>query len=247
MNSKNTFDMIIVGAGPAGASAAIYARKYGLNALLLDKESFPRDKICGDAISGKSMMILRELHLIEEASQLGGALIDSVTFGSPNNVSVNISLQGAKRKGMPTGLVVPREKFDHFLIQNAKDAGTHVIENFTVNDLIQENNFITGVRGKRHGQDNNEEFHAPLIIGADGYNSIVSRKTGNYEHDPDHWVVALRQYWKGVEGLEHQIVNILIDAVVENAIRLYLDSDKIVKAFHHRLARLIHQQNGHVP
>ena len=49
------YDIIIVGAGPAGTSAALYAEKYGLKTVILDKSSFPRDKICGDALSGKSV------------------------------------------------------------------------------------------------------------------------------------------------------------------------------------------------
>jgi Dehydrogenases (flavoproteins) len=47
------YDVIIVGAGPAGTSAALYANKLGLKTVLIDKSRFPRDKICGDALSGK--------------------------------------------------------------------------------------------------------------------------------------------------------------------------------------------------
>jgi len=60
---ENTFDLIVVGAGPAGSSAALFAAQQGLNVCLLEKAAFPRDKTCGDAISGKSMMILKELGL----------------------------------------------------------------------------------------------------------------------------------------------------------------------------------------
>jgi predicted flavoprotein YhiN len=53
------YDLIIVGGGPAGAVTALYAARRGLRILLLDKSRFPRDKICGDAISGKAISILR--------------------------------------------------------------------------------------------------------------------------------------------------------------------------------------------
>ena len=55
------FDVVVVGGGPSGSSAAVFASKQGLNVLLLDKEVFPREKTCGDGISGKSIKMLREL------------------------------------------------------------------------------------------------------------------------------------------------------------------------------------------
>ena len=58
MSQKNIYDVIIIGGGPAGSAAALFAKKNNLNTLLLEKDIFPRDKICGDAVSGKSMSIL---------------------------------------------------------------------------------------------------------------------------------------------------------------------------------------------
>ena len=57
------YDVIIVGAGPAGSAAALYAHRLGLNCILLDKAVFPRDKICGDALSGKSVRPVSYTHL----------------------------------------------------------------------------------------------------------------------------------------------------------------------------------------
>ena len=57
------YDLVIVGAGPSGAVATLYAKRAGLSVCLVDKETFPRDKICGDALSGKAVTILRELDL----------------------------------------------------------------------------------------------------------------------------------------------------------------------------------------
>ena len=62
------YDVIIVGGGPAGATAALYASREGLKSLLVDKAIFPRDKICGDALSGKTVRIMRELELIDGLS-----------------------------------------------------------------------------------------------------------------------------------------------------------------------------------
>ena len=72
---NNNYDIIIIGAGPAGSSAALYAQKVGLKTILLDKATFPRDKICGDALSGKSVRIMEELDLIDEVEKLTYPLV----------------------------------------------------------------------------------------------------------------------------------------------------------------------------
>ena len=92
------YDLIIVGAGPAGSGAALYASRHGLSTLLLDKEGFPRDKICGDALSGKSVTALRELNLLDEVQRLPGAHIQSIVFSSPNHQSFRIDLRNTSLK-----------------------------------------------------------------------------------------------------------------------------------------------------
>ena len=107
MNPKKDFDfdVIIIGAGPAGAASAIYAARYGLKVLLLDKEKFPREKICGDALSGKSVMVLNDLNLLDKIQKLPGAFIQSIIFSSPNHNSFKIDLKKTKLKETPKGFV----------------------------------------------------------------------------------------------------------------------------------------------
>ena len=90
------YDVIIVGAGPAGTSAALYAHRLGLNCILLDKAVFPRDKICGDALSGKSVRIMRELDILDELDNLDGSEINRITFGSPKNIQFDVNLKGTQ-------------------------------------------------------------------------------------------------------------------------------------------------------
>lgn len=212
MSENLIYDIIIVGAGPAGSGAALYAHRHGLKILVLEKEKFPRDKICGDAISGKSMMILKDLNLLEEACKLPCAVVDSVTFSSPDHLDVNIRFFQEKDRELPSGLVMRREVFDSFLFSKVKETGQDIIENFTVNELITEDGKINGVRGKDY-RNKDYEFKGKLIIGADGFNSVVARKTGIYNHDPEYRVVALRQYYKDVKGLNRQIELHYVDDV----------------------------------
>lgn len=214
MSGNNEYDLIIVGAGPSGATAAIYAKIHGLKTLLLDKQKFPRDKICGDALSGKSVGILRDLEFLDEVQNLPGAYIQSVTFSSPSHEMFNIDLKQTSLKNVPKGFVIRRKIFDQFMFSKAKKAVDTVIENFTVTDLLTEEGTVTGVKGKIDSSEDIKEYHGKIIMGADGYNSIVARTLGLYEHDPKHWVVALRCYYKDIKGLTDQIELHYVDEVV---------------------------------
>lgn len=198
------FDVIIVGAGPAGTTAALYAHRLGLNCILLDKAVFPRDKICGDALSGKSVRIMRELNLLDEVEKLDGSGINRITFGSPSNQQFDIHLQGKKKKDQITkGFVIPREIFDNYMFEKA-DAVTETRQGFSVKDLIIENDHVIGVIGKTKNGDE-EEIRAPIVMGCDGSNSIVARKLGLYEMNMENTSVAVRCYYEGVKGLTDQI------------------------------------------
>ena len=104
-----TYDLIIVGGGPAGATAALYAQRHGLAALLLDKQCFPRDKICGDALSGKTVAILHELGLFAEVCKLPGAAVTRIVFGSPDATAASIDLSRYDLHNALTGRVLPME------------------------------------------------------------------------------------------------------------------------------------------
>jgi menaquinone-9 beta-reductase len=211
---NKTYDIIIVGAGPAGTTAAHYAAKNGLKVLMLDKDVFPRDKICGDALSGKSIGILRDMNLLEEVQDLPGAFIQSIVFSSPNHDQFRIDLRNTSLKNIPKGFVIRRKIFDNFLFEKIKTTDVEIRENFSVTDVLQSDGIVTGVRGKDRKTGEILEFNSKLLFGADGYNSIVSRKMNLYEHDPDHWVVALRRYYKNVGGLTDQIELHYVDEVI---------------------------------
>ncbi|UCD37021.1 MAG: geranylgeranyl reductase family protein, partial [Fidelibacterota bacterium] len=207
------FDLIIVGGGPSGAAAAMYARRFGLTTLLLDKATFPRDKICGDALSGKSVAILRDLELLDRVRELPGANISRIIFSSPDHTELVIDLHQSSLDQVPEGFVIRRQNFDQFMFEQAKQSADTCMEGFTVNDLIWQDGVARGVRGLTKDGES-VEFQGRLILGADGYNSLVARKTGLYHHDPRHWVVALRQYFQNVSGLTDQIELHYVDEVI---------------------------------
>ena len=204
--------MIIVGAGPAGSAAALYAHRLGLNCILLDKAVFPRDKICGDALSGKSVRLMRELDLLDGLEQLEGSEINRITFGSPSHSQFDVYLKGNKKNDhIKKGYVIPRKIFDNFLFEKA-DKVTETRQGFTVSDIVYQGNDISGVRGTNN-EGHEEILEAPIIMGCDGANSIVARKLGLYEMDMENTAVAIRCYYEGVEGLSDQIELHYVDEV----------------------------------
>jgi geranylgeranyl reductase family protein len=197
------YDAIIVGGGPGGATTALYAERLGLKVLLLDKKHFPRDKICGDAISGKSIVYLRELGLIDEIEKSPRVVVNHIVFSSPNQKSVKIKLIEDSFNGISSGYVCRRMVYDNILFQAAREK-VETIEGFTVEDIIRPNGQLKGVRG-RFEDGKEKEFTAKVLVGADGFNSVLLRKLKLYDHDPDHLLVATRAYYTGVTGLSDAI------------------------------------------
>lgn len=219
MFETDKYDLIIVGAGPAGATAALYAHRAGLRVCSVDKARFPRDKICGDALSGKVVSILYELDLLDEVARLPGAAIREVVFGSPDHVAARVDLRGYDHRDRATGKILPMEGFvirrevlDHFLFEKARKVVDACYEGFAVKALLREGERVVGVRGVVDGTE--REIRAHVVLGADGFNSMVARKAGLYAHESAHWVVAIRRYYENVAGLTDQIELHFVDEVL---------------------------------
>lgn len=221
MTGSDPYDLIVVGGGPAGAAATLHARRLGLRVLLLDKARFPRDKTCGDALSGRSVTELRTLGLLDEVRALPGAAIRRVVFGSPSGQTASIppsTLSGPSASSAPgpmaiEGYVVPRLHLDALLFDRARAAADHCLERFAVRDLVREDGRVVGVTGRTAG-GTASEFRGRVVLGCDGFSSVVARRTGLYRHQPEHWMVAVRCYHEGVAGLEDQIELHFLDEVL---------------------------------
>jgi len=204
------FDIIIVGGGPAGSAAACHAANEGHKVLLLEKDEYPRDKICGDAVGGKALKHLEELDLLEPLKKTPHFTFDSVIFSNTKREEVCINIEDPQS----VGYVYPRINFDWILFNEAtkriENNGGYVIQNFRVNNLLidkDKNNRIIGVSGTNGNKD--YEFFAPITIGAGGVNCPVSKIiiTDIYKEnfmEKEHWSSAFRQYWKRIKGVNYK-------------------------------------------
>lgn len=203
--AKNEYDVIVVGAGPGGSSTSMFLAKNGVkDVLLVDKAKFPRDKICGDAFSGKSIGIAKELGIIKDYDKVPHEGVYGVLFSSPKGTLVEIPFPGAEKgKQTKPGFCVKRLVGDNVLFQNAKKT-VDTIEEFTTTDLLWENGFVSGIKGKtKAGEELN--LKAKVVVGADGTSSTVAQKVGQGTLPPEHQVIATRGYYKDVTGMTGNI------------------------------------------
>lgn len=194
----------IVGAGPGGAGAALRLSYLGIPCTLIDKAVFPRDKICGDAISGKVTTLLNRLDpaIMERFQALAGTgHIDvwGMHFVAPNGKGIGIPFKPNFRKGAEPapGYVSKRIDFDHFLVDEVKRR-----------DSIRfwEGLAVTGYERTDTGYrvltaDPERVIDCQLLLVADGAQSGFSRKQAGLEKDPAHHAGAVRAYYRNVKGL----------------------------------------------
>jgi len=157
-------DVLIVGAGPAGATAARALALGGARVRILDRARFPRNTPCGGAISVRALRRLP--HLGAAIHRIPTRWISRLHLESPGGESVQL------RSSEPAALMIRRIEFDRLLVDLAREAGASVIEGVEITQVTRRSNRI--VLTARDGTS----FTAPIVIAADGANSVVARRLG---------------------------------------------------------------------
>jgi flavin-dependent dehydrogenase len=190
-------DVIVVGAGPAGAIAAIVLARAGARVRVLDRATFPREKLCGDSLNPGAMRLLARLGLDEEV-RAQGLPVEGMLVTGPNGAAV----EGRYGAGV-AGLSLLRRDLDMLLLQAAIQAGAHVEQGVrVVAPLVGRASGHQSVRGVvttcNHGS---AERLAAMVIAADGRRSSVAFHLGLARHParPRRW--AIGGYYENVTAV----------------------------------------------
>ncbi len=154
------YDVVIVGAGPSGSTAAKNLAENGKKVLIIDKQKFPRDKPCGGAIPTR---VMKQFPYVEE-------FIDSISYGSyTHSSSLKYTLKFVREK--PLLATVIRKDFDDGLVKLAVNAGAMFLNSKTVKDVTTQKDKAVLLL------DDEEKIEAKIVLGCDGMRSIVAEKT----------------------------------------------------------------------
>lgn len=194
MNKTFHYDIVIIGGGPAGTSCALELQKYGYKTALLEKEKFPRDKICGDAVGGDAITFIRRIFpsLYHQLTQLENKnpILASRMYG-PNGQYFHIQYKNP-------GLFIRRKDFDTLLWKQCENLKTiDLYEKTKVTDIITRKNEMILLTSPK-----NRVFVARLIVGCDGAYSITANQLGKIQKNDRHHCIAVRTYFKNITEVE---------------------------------------------
>ena len=193
MSPQQDADVVVVGAGPGGSATAQALAEAGLDVLLMEKASFPREKVCGDGLTPRAVKTLLDMGI--DTSPANGFIRNRglrIIGGD-----VKIELSWPELASWPDyGLVRPRLDFDELIARAAQQAGARLQEHTTViGPLLDPAGRVIGVTAKVGPDKVETTYRAPLVIAADGSSARLALQLGVTKRDDRPMGVAVRRYF----------------------------------------------------
>ncbi|SNR69908.1 geranylgeranyl reductase family [Haloechinothrix alba] len=188
-------EVIVVGAGPAGATVATYLARAGVDVLVLEKTTFPRDKVCGDGLTPRGVKQLIDLG-IDTREEAGWVHSRGLRILAGEHT---IELDWPELSNYPPyGVSRTRHDFDELLARTAERAGARLQERTAVTEAITEERTgrVVGVRGKFGPDKEPVAYRAPLVLACDGVSARLALSVGIDKLDNRPMGVAVRRYYK---------------------------------------------------
>lgn len=190
---SKTFDIIICGAGPAGSTCALALSESGLRVAVLEKQDFPRDKVCGGAIGAYVPKILNTINPNYKDALKSfdeKIMINTCRIIAPNEKTIDFNYN-------ETGFISKRLHWDNFLykLASAEENITYFFKQ-TVTDVN-----INDEKGEVTITTNDNLYKAKMVIGCDGNSSLIRKKLNSYKPNANHYATAIRGYYRNVSGI----------------------------------------------
>ena len=198
---KIHFDVIIIGGGPAGCTTAMKLAPAGLKIALVDKTTLPKAKVCGDALSGTVMKVLKGFpdNAFNEFMQIPGILPSwGIRFVAPNLETLDVPFVKDRNEQTPIpGVTCKRLDFERFMIRKiSKYSNITLFPECNIKEIaLSPSRELVTVSG--------DQVHltAKVLVGADGLNSIVGRKLAGNKLNLRQFCLGVRGYYQGVTEL----------------------------------------------
>jgi flavin-dependent dehydrogenase len=196
MEINNTYDVIVIGGGPAGSSVASILSREGRKVVLFEKERFPRHHI-GESLMTDTYLTFQRMGLLEKMKDSPFVRKYSVQFANPaGKESRPFYFFEANHHESSVTWQITRSEFDLMLINHAAEQGAAVHQETSIKRVIFAGNRAIGVEA-RMKEGTVQEFHAPVIVDATGQSAMLSNKFGWRVRDPKLRKAVLYSYFKG--------------------------------------------------
>ena len=189
-------EVIVVGGGPAGAATAIALRRRGIDVLVIDRASFPRDKVCGDVLLPEAQHTLHSLGLdLKKIRSIAYPCLGA-RYVPGQGSEIAGDFRDGDGRSRPWWMVRRRE-FDEWLLAQAARAGASIVEGISVDNVLRDGDSVCGVETRgRNGRP--QRIRARVVVGADGASSTIARAVGAAPMQAEHVCLAGRAYVSGV-------------------------------------------------
>jgi menaquinone-9 beta-reductase len=191
MDGAQTYDVLVVGGGPAGAAAAYVLATHGHDVLVVERKRFPRDKMCGDALTPRAVAALHQMGL---APQL--ASVHRYTGLRTLAHGRHVAITWPEHRTFPDhGHVIKRHTLDKLVLDHAAAAGATIRDGTEAVSPIIERGFVRGAMLRDADADAAASVRARYVVVADGANSRFGRSLGTTRNKGWPFGTAIRGYW----------------------------------------------------